>query len=106
MTTDANGIIILGRSDSTLNPGGIRIGTAEIYRQAEQITEVLESLVIAQEWDNDSRLVLFVKLKPNVILDAALVEKIRAQIKKNTTIRHVPEKLLKCRIYRELKVEK
>ena len=86
--------IIYGRSDATLNPGGVRIGTAEIYRQVEQLNEVVESLVIGQDWDNDVRVVLFVRLRENVALDDALAKKIKEQIRSNTTSRHVPAKIV------------
>jgi acetoacetyl-CoA synthetase len=86
--------IIYGRSDATLNPGGVRIGTAEIYRQVEQLDEVFEGLVIGQEWDNDVRVVLFVRLRDGLQLDEALVAKIRAAIRRNTTPRHVPARVL------------
>ncbi|MBM3601166.1 MAG: acetoacetate--CoA ligase [Alphaproteobacteria bacterium] len=92
--TEHGGMIIYGRSDAVLNPGGVRIGTAEIYRQVEQVDEVLESLVIGQDWDNDVRVVLFVKLRDGVQLDAALQDKIRKQIRANTTPRHVPAKIV------------
>jgi len=88
--TAHDGIIIYGRSDATLNPGGVRIGTAEIYRQVEQLPEVIESLVIGQEWDNDTRLVLFVKLAADVVLDDALKSRIKDAIRRNATPRHVP----------------
>jgi len=86
--------IIYGRSDATLNPGGVRIGTAEIYRQVEQLDEVVESLVIGQDWDNDVRVVLFVRLRDGLALDDALTKKIRDQIRVNTTPRHVPAKIV------------
>jgi acetoacetyl-CoA synthetase len=96
--TAHDGVIIYGRSDSTLNPGGVRIGTAEIYRQVEQLPEVLESLVIGQDWppgkNDDVRVVLFVKLQEAHVLDASLIERIKQQIKANTTPRHVPAKVL------------
>ena len=96
--TAHDGIIIYGRSDATLNPGGVRIGTAEIYRQVEQLPEILESLVIGQEWppgkSDDVRVVLFVKLQEGCSLDAALVERIKRQIRDNTTPRHVPAKVV------------
>ena len=88
------GMIIYGRSDAVLNPGGVRIGTAEIYRQVEQLDEVLESLVIGQDWSKDVRVVLFVKLRDGVSLDDALIDKIKNQIRANTTPRHVPAKVL------------
>ncbi len=86
--------IIYGRSDATLNPGGVRIGTAEIYRQVEQLDEVVESLVIGQDWDNDVRVVLFVRLRESLLLDAPLIKKIKDQIRTNTTPRHVPAKVV------------
>ncbi len=86
--------IIYGRSDATLNPGGVRIGTAEIYRQVEQLDEVVESLVIAQDWDNDVRVVLFVRLRDGLVLDEALGKKLRTQIRLNATPRHVPAKIV------------
>jgi acetoacetyl-CoA synthetase len=92
--TEHGGLIIYGRSDAILNPGGVRIGTAEIYRQVEQIDEVLESLVIAQEWENDVRIVLFVRLREGLTLDNLLATRIRLRIRENTTPRHVPAKIL------------
>ncbi len=96
--TAHGGMIIHGRSDATLNPGGVRIGTAEIYRQVEQLPEVLESLVIGQDWppgrNDDVRVVLFVKLAPGKTLDAVLIDRIRQQIRANTTPRHVPAKVV------------
>jgi len=96
--TEHDGLIIYGRSDATLNPGGVRIGTAEIYRQVEQLPEVVESLVIGQDWPpgetGDVRVVLFVKLKDGMTLDAALTDRIKTQIRANTTPRHVPAKIL------------
>jgi acetoacetyl-CoA synthetase len=92
--TDTGGMIIYGRSDATLNPGGVRIGTAEIYRVVEAMDEVQDSLVVGQDWDNDVRVVLFAKLAAGVALDDALVKKIRTTIRANTTPRHVPAKVL------------
>ncbi len=92
--TSCGGFIIYGRSDATLNPGGVRIGTAEIYRQVEKLPEVLESIVIGQDFDNDVRVVLFVKLKEGLTLDDALAKRIKEQIRANTTPRHVPAKIL------------
>ena len=77
-----------------LNPGGVRIGTAEIYRQVEQLPEILDSVVVGQEWDNDVRVVLFVRLREGLLLDDALRERIRAQVRGNTTPRHVPARIL------------
>jgi acetoacetyl-CoA synthetase len=88
------GFVILGRSDAVLNPGGVRIGTAEIYRQVEKLEEILESLAVGQDWDNDVRVVLFVRLRPGVALDAALERRIRDTIRASTTPRHVPAKIL------------
>ncbi len=92
--TEHGGVIIYGRSDATLNPGGVRIGTAEIYRQVEQVPEVLESLCIGQDWQADVRVVLFVRLREGIVLDDALRERIRKQVRANTTPRHVPAKIV------------
>jgi acetoacetyl-CoA synthetase len=92
--TDRGGVIIYGRSDAVLNPGGVRIGTAEIYRQVDALDEVAESLAIGQDWQSDVRVVLFVRLKPNISLDDALRTKIRDAIRRNTTPRHVPAKII------------
>ena len=92
--TEHDGVIIHGRSDATLNPGGVRIGTAEIYRQVERLDEVVESLVIGQQWDNDERIVLFVRLRDDVALTDALRDRIRRQIRENATPRHVPAKIV------------
>lgn len=88
--TANGGIIIHGRSDAVLNPGGVRIGTAEIYRQVEKIDEVLESIAIGQHWQGDVRVVLFVRLREGIVLDDALQTRIRQTIRANTTPRHVP----------------
>jgi acetoacetyl-CoA synthetase len=92
--TERDGVVIYGRSDAVLNPGGVRIGTAEIYRQVEQLPEVLEGLVIGQEWDGDVRVVLFVRLRDGCELDDALVERIRDRIRCNATPRHVPARIV------------
>ena len=96
--TEHDGMIIYGRSDTTLNPGGVRIGTAEIYRQVEQLPEVVESLVIGQDWPPDQhgdvRVVLFVKLAEGIVLDEALADRIKLTIRTNTTPRHVPAKVV------------
>ncbi|MBI3095936.1 MAG: acetoacetate--CoA ligase, partial [Rhodocyclales bacterium] len=96
--TAHDGFIIYGRSDATLNPGGVRIGTAEIYRQVEKLGEVVESLVIGQDWppgnSGDVRVVLFVKLREGLELDDALAARIKQMIRDNTTPRHVPAKIL------------
>jgi acetoacetyl-CoA synthetase len=87
------GVVIYGRSDAVLNPGGVRIGTAEIYRQVEKLDEVIESIAIGQNWDDDVRVVLFVVLRPGVELDDELRARIRKVIRDNTTPRHVPAKI-------------
>ena len=92
--TEQGGMQIFGRSDAVLNPGGVRIGTAEIYRQVEQLNEVIEGLVIGQQWDNDVRVVLFVRLQDDLLLENALVDKIKRQIRQNATPRHVPAKIV------------
>ena len=92
--TARGGLVILGRSDAVLNPGGVRIGTAEIYRQVEKLDEILESIAIGQEWDNDVRVVLFVRLRTGVTLDATLEKRIRDVIRDNTTPRHVPARIV------------
>ncbi len=92
--TSNGGIIIHGRADAVLNPGGVRIGTAEIYRQVEKIPHVLDSICIGQEWQDDVRVILFVKLQHGVSLDEALVSSIRQTIRTNTTPRHVPAKVI------------
>jgi acetoacetyl-CoA synthetase len=96
--TPRGGYVIYGRSDAVLNPGGVRIGTAEIYRQVESIEEVLESLVIAQDWPpghaGDVRVVLFVRLREGLRLDDALAEKIRLRLRDNASPRHVPAKIV------------
>jgi len=92
--TEHGGYIMFGRSDATLNPGGVRIGTAEIYRQVERLDEVKESIVIGQSWDNDVRVVLFVVLSAELTLDDKLTKKIQNQVRANCTPRHVPEKIL------------
>jgi len=92
--TEHGGMVIHGRSDATLNPGGVRIGTAEIYRQVEQLEEVQESIVIGQDWQHDVRVVLFVVLKPGLTLDGALAERIKRQVRIGASPRHVPAKLV------------
>jgi len=94
LLTEHDGIVIYGRSDAVLNPGGVRIGTAEIYRQVEQLPEVLESIAVGQDWDNDVRVVLFVRLREGVTLDDALRDRIKRAIRENTTPRHVPAKII------------
>ncbi len=92
--TEHDGIVIHGRSDAVLNPGGVRIGTAEIYRQVEQLEPILESLVIGQDWDNDVRVVLFVRLREGLELDDALRTTIKTHIRRHATPRHVPAKII------------
>ena len=92
--TEHGGMIIHGRSDATLNPQGVRIGTAEIYAQVEQISDVVESIAIGQEWEGDTRIVLFVRLRDGVKLDDALMTKIRQQIRSGASPRHVPAKIV------------
>jgi acetoacetyl-CoA synthetase len=92
--TEQGGYVIFGRSDATLNPGGVRIGTSEIYRQVEKLDEVLECICIGQDWEDDTRVVLFVRLRDGEILNATLEQTIRDTIRSNTTPRHVPAKIL------------
>ena len=93
--TERGGVVIYGRSDAVLNPGGVRIGTAEIYRQVEQLEEVVEALVIGQQWDGDVRIVLFVILRGGIELDESLESKIRSHIRANATPRHVPARIVR-----------
>jgi acetoacetyl-CoA synthetase len=92
--TSRGGLVVHGRSDAVLNPGGVRIGTAEIYRQVEKIEEVAESIAIAQQWQGDVRIVLFVRLREGSTLDERLRDKIRTAIRGNTTPRHVPARIV------------
>ena len=92
--TEHGGLVILGRSDATLNPQGVRIGTAEIYAQVEQIPEVMESVAIGQDWDNDVRVVLFVRLREGVTLDEDMIRRIKTQIRTGASPRHVPAKVV------------
>jgi acetoacetyl-CoA synthetase len=93
--TDHDGLIIYGRSDATLNPGGVRVGTAEIYRQVEQLAEVVECIAVAQDVQGDDvRVVLFVRLRPGTVLDEALREQIRRRIRENTSPHHVPKRII------------
>lgn len=91
---ERGGMVIYGRSDATLNPGGVRIGTAEIYRPVEQVPEVLDSIVVGQEWEGDMRVVLFVRLREGLTLDDELARRIRDEIRRSATPRHVPAKIL------------
>ena len=92
--TDHDGLIFYGRSDAVLNPGGVRIGTAEIYRQLEAIDEIQQGVVIGQQWQGDERIVLFVQLKEGVTLDESLEQKIKQEIREQATPRHVPKKII------------
>jgi acetoacetyl-CoA synthetase len=92
--TPAGGVVIAGRSDATLNPGGVRIGTAEIYRQVERLPEIAEALAVGQQWQGDERVVLFVRLQPGRVLDDELRDRIAKEIRANTTPRHVPAKIV------------
>ena len=92
--TGHQGIVIHGRSDATLNPGGVRIGTAEIYRQVEQLSEIVEGLVVGQDWENDVRVVLFVRLREGLLLDDALRDRIRRRIREHTSPHHVPTRII------------
>lgn len=91
---DRGGVVIYGRSDATLNPGGVRIGTAEIYRQVEMLPEIEDSLVVGQNWKNDIRVVLFVKMNSGFVLTDDLQNKIRQTIRNNASPRHVPAKII------------
>jgi acetoacetyl-CoA synthetase len=92
--TEHDGLIIYGRSDAVLNPGGVRIGTAEIYGAVESLPQILEALAVGQDWQGDVRVVLFVRLRPGVVLDEALSREIRTTIRTNTTARHVPARII------------
>ena len=91
----SGGYVIYGRSDATLNPGGVRLGTSEIYSVVEKFLEVKESIVVGQSWDNDIRIVLFVVLNDGVVLDNDLVDRLKKEIRKQASPRHVPSKILK-----------
>jgi acetoacetyl-CoA synthetase len=92
--TAEGGMVFHGRSDATLNPGGVRIGTAEIYRQVERVSEVADCVAVGQRWDNDERIVLFVQLQPSLALSEPLVKRIRDEIRIHTSPRHVPSKVI------------
>jgi acetoacetyl-CoA synthetase len=94
--TKNNGYIIYGRSDATLKPGGVRIGTSEIYRQVETFDEILEALVIGQDYQDDVRIILFVKLKAQINLDNDLMNRIKNKIKKNCSPKHIPSLIIAC----------
>jgi len=90
----SGGFVIYGRSDATLNPGGVRLGTAEIYSEVEKFKEIMDSIVVGQAWDNDIRIILFVVLNPKYRLEADLLKRIKIQIRKNASPRHVPAKII------------
>ncbi len=92
--TDKNSFLIYGRSDATLNPGGVRLGTAELYSAVEKLPEIIESLAVGQSWDNDTRIVLFVILKKNLILNDKIKDLIKSKIRKFASPRHVPSKII------------
>jgi acetoacetyl-CoA synthetase len=92
--TEHGGYVISGRSDAVLNPGGVRIGTSEIYRAVESLDEVVEALAVGQDWQDDVRVVLFVVLRDGVVLDEALTQRIRKSIREKASPRHVPARVL------------
>jgi len=92
---NSNGYIIYGRSDATLNPGGVRLGTSEIYSVIEKFKEIKESIVVGQSWDNDIRIVLFIVLNKNYKLEQSLIQKIKKRIRIEASPRHIPSKIIK-----------
>ena len=90
----SNGFVIYGRSDATLNPGGVRLGTAEIYSEVEKFIEIKESIAVGQTWDNDIRIVLFIVLNPNYKFNEELLARLKKKIRKNASPRHVPDKVV------------
>ena len=92
--TKNGGFIIYGRSDATLNPGGVRLGTAEIYSEVDKFKEIKESIVVGQDWNNDVRIILFVVLNAKFNLDEILIQRLKIQIRKNASPRHVPSKII------------
>ncbi len=96
MITERGGVIMYGRSDATLNPGGVRIGTAEIYRRLDAMEELEDSVIVGQSWNNDVRVILFVKMAPGFDLTDELQKKIKADIRANASPRHVPAKIIAC----------
>ncbi len=96
MVTEHGGLIMFGRSDTTLNPGGVRIGTAEIYRRLDAMAEIDDSVIIGQSWNNDVRVILFVKMADGFELNTDLINKIKADIRANASPRHVPAKIIDC----------
>lgn len=95
--TEHGGLIVYGRSDATLNPGGVRIGTAEIYRIVEAMDEIIDSLVIGQNWENDVRIILFVVVKTGIEFNSELIDKIKKTIRNSATPRHVPSKIIEIK---------
>ena len=93
-TFAVGGFIIHGRSDTTLNPGGVRFGTAEIYNEVDKFKEIKESLVIGQNWDNDIRIVLFIVMNKEYLLNESLLNRMKSQIRTNASPRHVPSKII------------
>ena len=91
---DCGGVKIYGRSDTTLNPGGVRIGTAEIYQTVERFSEVEDSLVIGQPWENDERIILFLKMEEQSVLSEELIKQIKKSIRESCSPRHVPAKII------------
>ena len=89
-----DGFVIYGRSDTTLNPGGVRLGTAEIYSEVEKFREIREAIVVGQSWDNDIRIVLFIIMNKNFNINDNLIKEIKKQIRKNASPRHVPSKII------------
>ena len=92
--SDTGGVIVYGRSDTTLNPGGVRIGTAEIYSQVERLDSIADSVVVGQKWENDIRVILFVKMQPDHTLTEELKNTIKQSIRNNVSPRHVPAKII------------
>ncbi|WP_137938533.1 acetoacetate--CoA ligase [Chitinivorax sp. B] len=92
--TEHDGVVIYGRSDTVLNPGGVRIGTAEIYRQVETCPEVMESMAVGQDWEGDVRVVLFVRMQPKQTLSPELIDRLKARIREGASPRHVPAKII------------
>jgi acetoacetyl-CoA synthetase len=92
--TERGGLIIHGRSDATLNPGGVRIGSAEIYREVETVPEIADSLAVGQRWQGDERVILFVRLAPGAVFSDELSDRIKKRIAQNVSPRHVPAKVI------------
>ena len=94
---DHGGVQIFGRSDTTLNPGGVRIGTSEIYNAIDDIDDILDSIVVGQKWKNDERIILFVKLKDNMNINDEIKKSIKNKIKKNCSPKHLPKKIVQVK---------